>query len=479
MDVLVIGGGPAGMAAACVVAEAGLDVVLVDERGKLGGQYYKQPVDPTAASADRQVRDGRALIQRVRESGARVLRGVTIWAAYGSSEVMALGNDANYVLRPKRLIVATGAYDRAVPMPGWTLPGFVTTGAAQSLLRAYGVTPGNRVAISGNGPLNIQLAAELTRAGVEVVALAELAPAPGPRSVGRLAAMLWNGPDLLRDGAGYLRTLWKAGVSVQYGHAVIAASGTGRIEQATLARVDGQGRPVPGSERVLDVDAVCAGFGFLPSNEVPRALGCRHRFDPSRGPLEVVRDSWGRTSVEHVAVIGDGGGIQGGRVAVAQGILAGVDAARSLGKGDAPSLERETRAAQKTVRSQQRFQRALWALYDAPLLVDQLATDETHICRCEEVTLKTIREAMEGGVHSLGALKRLTRAGMGRCQGRYCAGIMVGMLPEQGTTARDEMDFFAPRAPFKPVPIGAVASGPFTESEMAQRGKEAEGPSGS
>ena len=507
MDVLVIGGGPAGLAAAAVAAEAGLDVVLVDERGKLGGQYYKQPADVFTlvdASVDRQIRRGRALIDRVQESGARVLSGVTVWAAYGPSEVMALGSDANYVLRPKRLIVATGAYDRAVPMPGWTLPGFMTTGAAQALLRAYQVAPGERVVISGNGPLNIQLAAELTRAGVEVVALAELAAAPSVRSAGRLAAMLWNAPDLLRDGAAYLRTLRRAGVFVQYGHSVIAASGKERVEQATLASIDGQGRPVPGTERVLEVDAVCAGFGFLPSNDVPRALGCRHRFDGARGHLVAVRDHYGRTSVEGVAVVGDGGGIGGGRLAVAQGILAGVDAARSLGVdavrslevdaarslgvdaarglrgGDAKALARETRRAQRTVRRQERFQRALWSLYDAPLLVDQFATDDTHICRCEEVTRGTIREAMEDGVQSLGAIKRLTRAGMGRCQGRYCAGIMAGMLPAHGAgggagpgaRAPNEMDFFAPRAPFKPVPIGAVASGRFTDSEMAQRGKE-------
>ena len=475
MDVLVIGGGPAGLAAASIAAEAGLDVVLVDERAKLGGQYYKQPADASTvndALVDRQFRRGGAMIRRVQQSGARVLPGVTVWAAHGPTEVMALGNAASYVLRPKRLIVATGAYDRAVPMPGWTLPGFMTTGAAQALLRAYQVAPGERVVISGNGPLNVQLAAELTRAGVTVVALAELAPAPGVRSAWHLAAMLWNAPDLLRDGVGYLHTLRRAGVPLLYGHSVIAASGNEGVAQATVAGIDGGGRPIPGTERILDVDAVCTGFGFLPSNDISRALGCRHRFDERRGHLVAVRDPHGRTTVDGVAVVGDGGGIGGGRVAVAQGVLAGVDAARSLGAGDPTGLRLEARRAHKMLRRQERFQRALWALYDAPLLVDQLATDETHICRCEEVTRAEIHEAMDDGVESLGALKRVTRAGMGRCQGRYCAGIMAGMLPVHSARARDELDFFAPRAPFKPVPIGAVAPGRFTESDMARRGNE-------
>ncbi|HJO68662.1 MAG TPA: 2Fe-2S iron-sulfur cluster-binding protein, partial [Rhodospirillales bacterium] len=245
MDVLVIGGGPAGLAAASIAAEAGLDVMLVDERGKLGGQYYKQPAEASGVSGallDRQFRRGREMIRRAEQSGARVLRGVTIWAAHAPTEVMALGNGANYVLRPRRLIIATGAYDRAVPMPGWTLPGFMTTGAAQALLRAYQVAPGERVAISGNGPLNVQLAAELTRAGVTVAALAELAPAPGVRSARQLAAMLWNAPDLLGEGVGYLHTLRRAGVSTLYGHSVIAASGNEGVAQATVARIDGSGR---------------------------------------------------------------------------------------------------------------------------------------------------------------------------------------------------------------------------------------------
>ena len=478
MDLLVIGGGPAGLAAASVAAEAGLDVVLVDERGKLGGQYYKQPPDAFAvddARADRQLRSGRAMIRRTRESGASVLSGVTIWAAPSPTEVMGLGEAASYLFRPRRLIIATGAYDQAVPMPGWTLPGFMTTGAAQTLLRAYQVAPGERVVISGNGPLNVQLAAELTRAGVTVAALAELAPAPGLRSAPELAAMLANAPDLLADGLGYLRTLRRAGVRVLHGHSVVAASGAQGVARATVARIDAGGRPVPGTERVLDADAVCVGFGFLPSSDLARALGCRHRFDERRGHLVTVRDRRGRTSVDGVSVAGDGGAIGGARVAGAQGVLAAVDAARCLGAGPSAALAREARRAERTLRRERRFQRALWALYDAPLIVDQLSADDTQICRCEEVTRATIRQAVDGGVRSLGALKRVTRAGMGLCQGRYCAATLAGMLAAHDRRARGELDFFAPRSPFKPVRIGHVAPGRFTGSAMARRGREGEG----
>ncbi len=473
MDVLVIGAGPAGLAAASVASEAGLDVTLVDERAKLGGQYFKQPADGFTVDdelVDRQFRQGRSMIHRVHRSGVRLLSGVTVWAAHGPTEVRAVGNGVNYVLRPKRLVIATGAYDQAVPMPGWMLPGFMTTGAAQTLLRAYQVAPGNRVVISGNGPLNIQLAAELTRAGITVVALAELAPAPGLRSISRLATMFWTAPDLLFEGAGYLHTLRRAGVPMLYGQSVIAATGDGSVAEAMVATIDCDGRPMRGTERVLDADAVCIGFGFLPSNEISRALGCRHHFDERRRQLVVERDRYGRTTVDGVTVVGDGGGLGGARIALAQGTLAGVDAARHLRAGDTRTLALEASGAERELRRQERFQRALWELYRSPLLVDQLATDDTQICRCEEVSLGAIREAMDGGAESLGALKRITRAGMGRCQGRYCAGFIAGMLRARSGRPLDELEFFAPRAPFKPVPIGAVAPGRFADSAMAQRG---------
>ncbi len=202
-DVLVIGGGPAGLAAAAVAAEAGLDVVLIDERSKLGGQFYKQPADGFGVderAIDKQFRDGRALIRRVAASGARCISGMTAWAAFGAEEVWASSSAANLGIRPKRVVLATGAYERGVPLPGWTLPGFMTTGAAQTLLRSYQIAPGRRVLLGGNGPLNLQVAAELVRAGIKVVALVEAAARPGPRMLASLAKMAISAPDLVRDG---------------------------------------------------------------------------------------------------------------------------------------------------------------------------------------------------------------------------------------------------------------------------------------
>ena len=459
-DVLVIGGGPGGLAAAAVTAETGLDVVLADERQKLGGQYYKQPIDAFVREPeklDRQFRKGRALIERSERAGVRMLTGTSVWAVSGPEEIMAAGPDAAYTIRPKRLIVATGAYERGVPMPGWTLPGFMTTGAAQTFLRSYQVAPGRRILLSGNGPLNLQVAVELLRKGCTVVALAELSAAPGPGKARELLQLAANAPDLALDGVRYLATMRRASVPIFHRHAVIRADGKSQVERATIAEIDMAGNPVAGTEKNFDVDTVCAGFGFLPSNEIARTIGCKHRFDEHRGHLVVERDDCGRSSMAEVWVVGDCGGLGGARTAQAMGIAAGADCARDLGK---PARERTTgemaRAA-RTLKRNAQFQDALWRIYRAPRIIDQFAALDTLICRCEEVPLAAVDDAVGRDIAHVGGIKRMTRAGMGRCQGRYCASLMMEIAARRSGQPIDEFSLFAPRIPFKPIPIAHIA----------------------
>jgi NADPH-dependent 2,4-dienoyl-CoA reductase/sulfur reductase-like enzyme len=460
-DVLVVGGGPAGLAAAEMAARCGASVVLVDERAQLGGQYYKQPADGFAidrTALDRQFRNGRALIDSVERAGVRILTGTTVWAAFGPHALEAVSATSAVSLRSKRLLLATGAYERAVPMPGWTLPGFMTAGAVQTLLRAYQTPPGRRVLVSGNGPLNLQVAAELVRSGVQVVALAEAASRPGIRAWQDLHAMFATAPDLIRDGLAYQSVLRRAGVPTHFGHAVISASGEGRVQQATIAALDAAGTAIPGTEKSFDVDVVCTGFGFMPSNEIARTLGCRHSYDDDRGHLVVVSDERGRSSVDHVWVAGDSGGLGGARVAVALGAIAGADMAVGMGFTVPGPQAKALRNAAAALRRNRRFQSALWRLYRAPRLLDQFATPDTLICRCEEVPFAAMHDAMRSATGGIGSIKRVTRIGMGRCQGRYCSALVAEMAARDAGVALDEYSFMAPRIPFKPVPIGRIAS---------------------
>jgi len=474
-EVLVVGAGPGGLAAAEAAARGGARVTVLDERPEAGGQYFKQLAPSQRFSRpsaiDRQFAHGRTLIKCVRDLGVEIVGGATVWGAScideGGVEVDVIREDQAVRYRAAQLIVAIGAFEQAFPVPGWTLPGFMTTGAAQTLGRAYRVAPGSKVLIAGNGPLNLQVACELARGGVEVVAVAEAAPAPGPARVGALIEAFRRSPDLIAQGLRYMVTLRRLGIPVLYRHVLARAEGTERVEQATLVHLDKAGRTI--NERPYQVDAVCTGYGFLPSAEITRLLGCRHRFDDcGAGALVVERDEDGATSCPGVFVVGDCGGIGGARVALSQGSLAGWATVRNLGRNVSEEGRSRIAKVRKALARDLAFQDALWHLFQAPPRADGPVDDEVFVCRCEEVTAGTLGRFIAEGVDEVGALKRLTRAGMGRCQGRYCGPQITRLCAQATGRAPDEFALFAPRFPVKPIPVIAVASEKPEWSEQDQ-----------
>ncbi len=461
IDVLVVGAGPAGLAAARTAAEGGASVLVVDERRKAGGQYFKQPgegFDIEEADLDHQFAEGRALAAAAVRAGAGFLFGATVWGAFGPDEIGVHTDDRCLLIRPRRLVLSPGAYEQPLPVPGWTLPGVLTTGAAQTLLRAYQTVPGRRMLVAGNGPLNLQVARELRRAGVDVVAVAESAPPPGPRLAWPLLRMAAASPGLVAAGIGHVLALRAARVPVLHRHVLVEATGDDRVTYARVAPIGPDGHVDLARARGFDVDAVCMGYGFLPQAELARALGCSHGYDADRGALVAERALDGRTDVDGVFIAGDAGALGGARVAIAQGTLAAASALSDLGVPIGPAPRRRRAAAMRQARRHLRFQAALWRVYRAPSPGLSLTRGDTLVCRCENVTRAAIESRMHlDHVTTLGAIKRLTRAGMGRCQGRYCAPVLARMAREAGLEIVDDDAFFAPRAPFKPVPIARLA----------------------
>lgn len=440
-DLLVVGAGPAGLSAALAAKRAGVgQVVVLDERAEAGGQYLK-PLAPSHrhAAPDAQFRAGDSLRAEVAAAGVEVIPSATAWGAFAPDEIAALVGEAAVTFRPRRLVLAPGAHERPVPIPGWTLPGVMTTGAMQTLARAQRVAPGASVVIAGNGPLNLQLACELVAGGVRVAAVVEAAPRPSA-GLWREALALWRAaPDLTRDGTGYLLALRRAGVPVLWGARPIKCEGEGRFQALRVA--------TPAGPRRIAAEACALNLGFQPETGLARALGCAHRFvDEGLGRLETVTEEDGRTSIAEVFAVGDAAGIGGARIALARGRLAGLAAARDLGHAapDDPTARTDLARARA-------FQAALWRIFAPPRFDIDAIEDETILCRCEEVTAGRLREAQAAGCASLPALKKATRAGMGRCQGRMCGAVVARLAG-----AVEEAGFALPRAPVKPVPLAPL-----------------------
>ena len=342
-------------------------------------------------------------------------------------------------VRADAVLLATGGYEKVLPFPGWTLPGVVTAGGAQAMLKGTLAVSGRTAVVAGTGPLLLPVATGLAAAGVEVAALVEAA---GPKAFLRRFRALAAQPGKLAEGARYAFRLARHRVRALARHTVVEARGTQRLEAVTVAALDAEGRLRPGTERRIPCDTLAVGHGMLPHTDLAQTLGCR------LDGMDVHVDAEQRTDVPGVWAAGEATGIGGSALALAEGHIAGRSAAARL-KGGVPD-PREWAAAAKSRARLREFAAALDSVYIPPAHWTEQVTDATVVCRCEEVTAGAVREAVTHlGAGDLRTAKLLTRAGMGWCQGRVCAPAVAALAGCQ----------LAPtRRPFAhPVPLGVLA----------------------
>ncbi|MCL3997116.1 FAD/NAD(P)-dependent oxidoreductase [Streptomyces lavenduligriseus] len=459
----VVGAGPAGLAAALTAAAQGVRVLLVDAADQAGGQFYRQPATGLGARRPHAPHHRRRTWERLRtglerhRAAGRIthLTGHHVWCVTGESEsgsrgftVYALrgpGQEEGVTVRADAVLLATGGYERVLPFPGWTLPGVVTAGGAQAMLKGQLVLPGRTAVVAGTGPLLLPVATGLAAAGARVAALVESA---GPAALSRRLPALAAQPGRLAEGAGYAARLLWHGVRVLPRHTVLAAHGTERLEAVTVAALDRAGRPRPGTARRVRCDTLAVGHGLLPHTDLAETLGC------ALSGTAVRVDAEQRTDVPGVWAAGEATGVGGAALALAEGRIAGHSAAARL-YGTAPDPRRWAAADRARTRARA-FAAALDAVYAPPAGWAERLPDETVVCRCEEVTAGRVREA----VGTLGAgdartVKLLTRAGMGWCQGRMCGPAVAGLTG---------CPLDPGRRPFaRPVPLGVLAGLPDAE----------------
>jgi NADPH-dependent 2,4-dienoyl-CoA reductase/sulfur reductase-like enzyme len=434
VPVVVVGAGPAGMSAAVAAADAGGSVLLVDAAAKVGGQFNRQlPAEFRARRPERlqhgwrefaRLRDRIAAdpritqltetsvwaIERPAGEGGRSAR-TRLWLQTGAAD--AAGRQVSAV-ETSALVLATGAYDRVLPFPGWDLPGVYSAGAAQALAKGQRIAVGRRVVVAGTGPFLLPVAESLVGVGAEVVALLEanhsMTVAKGWLS-DPLAA-----PGKLPEAATYAALLARHRIPLRHGRTVIAAHGTDRVEAVTVARLDRDWNPIPGTEERIAVDAVCLGFGFTANLELAVSARCQLTEGPDGGPAVLVDENQ-QTSAPGVWAAGELTGIGGAALATAEGHLAGATAAATV----APSRAGLSRADRRVVAKGKRFAKVLAAAYPVRSGWSGWSAADTVVCRCEEVSRGAVEESVAardvGGARSL---KLSSRAGLGLCQGRVC-----------------------------------------------------------
>ncbi len=453
-EVIVIGGGPAGLMAAVAAARHGATVALLDENPAGGGQVYRASPPGFAhdgAASPEQV-EGARLRALLAASTAVTMFAHKAWSVGPGFRVDAVGPLGPVALTTSKLIVATGTSERVIPFPGWTLPGVIGLAAATIMLKSQRMLPGRSTIVAGCGPLLVAVAAGIIKGGGRVVAVVDTA---GPAEwLARVPALL-SRPDLLVRGARWLASIRSAGVPMLSRHALREVRDDGDGLAVTVGPVRADGAQDKGAERTLHADCVTVGHGLTPASDVARALRARHHYDAALGGWVAVTDEFGRTSVPGLYVVGDGAGIAGAAAAEHHGEVAGMAALRDLGRLPAADFARASAAARGRHAKARRFGVAMAGLM--AIRPGQVAAipHETIVCRCEDVTRGEIERAIDEGACEVNQVKAWTRCGMGPCQGRTCADI-VGELVALRVGGREAAGYFTGRLPLRPVSLEVV-----------------------
>ncbi|MBB2912058.1 thioredoxin reductase/bacterioferritin-associated ferredoxin [Streptosporangium becharense] len=446
-DVAVVGGGPAGMEAALRCAQAGLAVVVLDEHEELGGQYFRRRHPAIREVHGDHRPEGTVLAAAVRESGARVLTRHAVWGVDGR-DLLVHDEEHDRALRVRaaHVVVATGAYERVLPFPGWELPGVVTAGFAMHLATVDRVAVGERVLLAGSGPFLLPVACALLEAGARVAAVVEAGRPYRPAGPGvRGGVEVMRHPARLAELGGYLTRLARHRVPLLQDRLVAEAVGGTRVTRVRTVRTRG------GGDREFEVDALAVGFGFRPSTELVRLLGARTTVDARTGDVVTATDDDGATSVPGLYAVGELAGVAGAHAARLRGRLAAMRITAAA-VGETPADGRERERLRRRLRRLVAFATLTGRLYPPPVEMVDTLPDEVHVCRCEAVTAGRVRVGARTGLHDVHALRNWSGAGMGICQARECGTALWRLAGASGATPP-----LPARMPVRPVPAGVVA----------------------
>ena len=392
---------------------------------------------------------GRGLVERLARSGIDVRHGASVWDLAPDKTITALQDGRSFQFQPAQVIAATGAMERASPIPGWTLPGVMNAGAAQIALKGAGSVPTGRVVLAGGGPLLLLVACQLLEAGAKVAGIVETSPAANRRAAIRHLGTAVRAPGPLLKGLRMVSTLRAAKVPWFVNATGLAAHGLDRVQQL--------GFDAGGEAHTLDCDVLLLHHGVVPNTQMTRLLRVDHRWDDRQLAWQPVIDAWGQTSLAGFRIAGDGAAIAGALAAEASGEIAAIGAAHALGRLSDAERDAHAKPARRALASQMHIRPFLDALYRPPDWIN-LPADGTVVCRCEEVTAGQVREMARLGCKGPNQTKFFSRCGMGPCQGRMCGLTVTQILAHELKATPVQVGAYRIRAPLKPIPLASLAA---------------------
>lgn len=465
-NVAIIGGGPAGISAATTIANQGTSVVLVDDSNSLGGHFYKELPNnfdgPYSVFERKNIKEIRARVSILQSGPTEIIDQARVWGIFqGTSprfQIYAEHPEHKTVsIAANAVILAPGVSDRPLPFSGWELPGVITPGAVQIMLKKQGLLPGKRILVCGTGPLQMVVAAALVEGGSDVAALLDTSGVFDgmgylPGAFGSLKSRLG---EVIRS----ISVLARKRVPMYFRHAVFKALGNSKmgVEEAIIGKVSPDGYPIPGTERNLKVDTICCAYGFIPSVAMTLQLGCEHVYDSNLGAYLPWHDEHLQTSLPGVFIAGDITGAGGKLLADLQGVLAGISALEHLGIWNTEKANQQRLQLSAAIRREERFSRWLWNRYRMREGLLDLVDDDTLICRCENVKASDFNKSLDHGARNLYGVKLRTRLGMGSCQGRYCMMNAAMLIAQKTGFPVEETGIYSVRPPLTPIKLSNIA----------------------
>lgn len=458
-DVVVIGAGPAGMAAGATAAKAGLATLVLDENPAPGGQIYRAITVTPVRRAEVLGADywqGRDLVRELESSGALLVNGAIVWSVSRQLEIGVSHGGSTHLVHARRIILATGAIERPFPIPGWTLPGVMTAGGVQTLLKSSGLVPSGRVVLAGTGPLLWLLAAQILRAGGMISAILDTTPRE-------------NYLRALRHAPGFLLSSYFAKglrlmaevrrkIRVVGGVTRLGAVGNGKLKEVIFAAGNGSAMRMP-------ADLLLLHQGVVPNVNLAMSIGIDHRWDSLQLCWVPVLDRYGSSSVPDIAIAGDGAGIGGALAAAERGRLAAYAAVKAL-KPEALDRLPAEQALLQALSKAEAGRMFLDILYQPAEHFRMPDEDATIVCRCEEVTAGQIRATAALGCEGPNQMKSFLRCGMGPCQGRLCGLTVTEMIAASRNLAPEQVGYYRLRPPIKPIPLAEIAAMPQPEAAV-------------